>query len=523
MWLKNPTWHDEADVVVLGYGGAGAVAAVTAHDAGADVLVIEKQSRDHRHPNTFMSGGSFICPSDPEAAYEHVLELYRVGTDEYETPPEVLRAWAHACAGNLAWVERHGGAAHLFASSGEHHHVPGVEAIQSYRFGTGEPGAPARGYGMFLWLQQLVAGRGIEVRYDSAARWLLTDHGGAVVGVQVVQHGRRTLNVRARRAVVLTTGGFEFNERLKRDHLPITPTHFYASPDSTGDGVLMAQEVGAALWHMRSCSAKAIARFPDFATGFPINFWGYGDGLTQEAVLYGSARSDGQGTPASGAVASCGAMQVDRLGRRFTNEVWKQHTHYYELAGYDSQRGLHPRIPSYWIFDSARMARGQLALRETGAAGPLQLYPWSHDNQKELDRGWIVRGDSIEDLARSLEMDAAVLRQTLREYDAGCAAGLDPLGPPPVGRPPETLVPLEPPFFAVRLWPGGPNTQGGPERNERGQVMRVTGQPVPRLYAAGELGSVYGTLYPVGGGNLAECLAFGRIAGENAAHEQPDR
>lgn len=513
MWLRHPFWHEEADVVVVGFGGAGAVAAVTAHDAGREVLIVEKQSEQRRHPSTFMSGGSLVCPSDPDAAYEHMKNLYRIGADGYETDPEVLKAWAYRSAENVAWVAAHGGHTHLFSSVGEHHAVPGHEAIQSYRFGPA-PDAPEtsiRGYGLFLWLHSLVAARQIGVAYDTAASWLLTDASGEVIGLQARRAGH-TVNIRARRAVILTTGGFEFNAKLKRDHLPVRPTHFYANPDNTGDGVVMAQEVGAALWHMSACSGKAIAAFPEFPTGFPVNFWGYGDGMTQEQILYGRGRAG---------MSSCGAMQVDRLGRRFTNEVWKQHTHYYELTAYDSQRGILPRVPTYWIFDSARMRRGQLVLRETGAAGPLQLYPWSADNQRELERGWLVQADSIEALAGRLEIDPAVLRQTLREYNAACEAGVDTLGPPPSGRPPATLVPLEPPFFAMKLWPGGPNTQGGPERNGRAQVIRVTGHPVPRLYAAGELGSIYGTLYPVGGANLGECIAFGRIAGENASQEQP--
>ena len=510
MWQPRRVWHHEADVVILGYGGAGAVAAFTAHDAGSDVLVVEKQPEHRRHPNTLLSGGSLVCPSDVDAAYEHMRVLARTGTPEEETGADVLRAWAERCAENVDWVAAHGGATHLFSAVGEHHAIPGYEAIQSYRFGTGDGTGPERGFGMFRWLEGLVAARGIAVEYDTAAQWLLTDTAGAVIGVQA-RRGGAPVRIRARRAVILATGGFEFHDGLKRHHLRVSPTHFYASPDSTGDGVTMAQEIGAALWHMSACSAKAIAAFPDFPTGFPINFWGYGSGLTQEQILYGG----------SGGGASCGAMQVDRLGRRFTNEVWKQHTHYYELTVFDAQRGLYPRVPSYWIFDEARMRRGQLVNRETGAAGPLRLYDWSDENQRELERGWIVRGRTIEELARALGMDPDTLRQTLREYNAGCAAGVDPLGPPPHGRPAGTLVPLEPPFYAMRLWPGGPNTQGGPERNARAQVMRVTGEPVPRLYAAGELGSIYGMLYPIGGGNLAECIAFGRIAGENASAERP--
>jgi succinate dehydrogenase/fumarate reductase flavoprotein subunit len=391
--------------------------------------------------------------------------------------------------------------------------VPGYESIRSYRFG--QPDAAAgRGFGLFRWLSQLVDQRQIGVEYETSARWLLTDAAGAVIGVQASQGGRE-LNVRARRAVILASGGFEFGEQLKLNHLRVSPTYFYASPDNTGDGVIMAQEVGAALWHMSACSAKAIAKFPDFPIGFPVNFWGYGGGMTQEGLLYSNRGAGSEPPP-----ASCGAMQVDRTGRRFTSEIWKNHTHYYELTGYDSQAGWYPRIPCYWIFDQARMRRGQLVLAETGAAGPLRLYAWSEDNQAELDRGWITAAPSIEELARQLEMEPTVLRDTLRAYNDGCSTGTDPLGPPPFGRPAETLVPLEPPFYAMALWPGGPNTQGGPERDARARVMRVTGEPIPRLYAAGELGSIYGMLYPAGGANIGEAIAFGRIAGENASAEE---
>ncbi len=75
------------------------------------------------------------------------------------------------------------------------------------------------------------------------------------------------------------------------------------------------------------------------------------------------------------------------------------------------------------------------------------------------------------------------------------------------------------PYYAVEVWPGGPNTQGGPRRNYKSQIMNVEGEPIPGLYGAGELGSVFGMLY-TGGGNIAECISFGRIAGEDAAEER---
>ena len=76
------------------------------------------------------------------------------------------------------------------------------------------------------------------------------------------------------------------------------------------------------------------------------------------------------------------------------------------------------------------------------------------------------------------------------------------------------------PFYAIELTPSFVNTQGGPRRNENAQVIDRNGTPIPRLYSAGELGSIYANLYQ-GGGNVGECFAFGRIAGRNVAQETP--
>jgi predicted oxidoreductase len=76
------------------------------------------------------------------------------------------------------------------------------------------------------------------------------------------------------------------------------------------------------------------------------------------------------------------------------------------------------------------------------------------------------------------------------------------------------------PFYAVELVPSMLNTQGGPRRNARAQIVRPNGDPIPRLYSAGELGSIYSYMYQ-GTGNIGECFAFGRIAARNALAESP--
>ena len=124
----------------------------------------------------------------------------------------------------------------------------------------------------------------------------------------------------------------------------------------------------------------------------------------------------------------------------------------------------------------------------------------------------------MQELAGRIGVDSATLVDTIKKYNQACREGRDA----DYGRSPATLAPLEtPPYYAMPLWPGGPNTQGGPRRNGRAQVLRADGTAIPGLYSAGELGSIYGMLYPAGGGNIAECIAFGRIAGEQASEHPP--
>ena len=208
-----------------------------------------------------------------------------------------------------------------------------------------------------------------------------------------------------------------------------------------------------------------------------------------------------------------GFIYVDKYGKRYVCEKPRPHALYYSLSYFDSQSLDYPRIPSYGVFDQKRIEIGPLPRPTSGACGPARLYHWSQDNSVEINRGWIITGKTIRDLASQIDIPPNTLEDTVSTYNRHCERGLDP----DFGRSSESLISLEnPPFYAIRLWPGGANTQGGPKRNAKAQVLRPHNQVIPGLYSAGELGSIFGMLYH-GGGNLAECIAFGRIAGENAA------
>ncbi|GAA3184566.1 MULTISPECIES: FAD-binding protein [Streptomyces] len=519
---KGRGYDRAADVVVVGYGGAGAVAAATACDAGAHVLLVEKQPADRRRPSTRLSGGLFLVPHDTEAAARYLGALSRFGLDgEQETDPAVIRAWAEETARTPAWLAERGATSVLMSDSGEHPTVDGHTSLSVHKPDmVDHPGGHHRGwgYGLFDFLSRQVTGRPVDVLHEASAQWLLTDAAGAVRGVQV-RHRGREIRVRAGRATILTCGGFEFDTLLKRTYLKAHPTHFYGNPENTGDGIRMAQDVGADLWHMNACSGRLVARFPGsgYPGGCPVDLWAVEATPAFTRLTGGDRRAVPLADTEVAAPESVpGALVVDRYGRRYTSELQRLHTLYYELTDLDSHRLVHPKIPSWWVFDSRRMAAGPLVPGYAGPTGPLREIRW--DNDDAVRRGWVRTAGTAAGLAARCGMDPDELTRTMTAYNADCARGEDSR----FARPPGMLTALDaPPYHAVCLWPGGPNTQGGPRRDAESRVMSVRGHPIPGLYAAGELGSVYGMLYPAGGANIAECLAFGRIAGHHAAGKRP--
>jgi succinate dehydrogenase/fumarate reductase flavoprotein subunit len=485
-------WDHAAEVVIVGFGAAGATAAITAHDKGVRVLLLEKQPFERHLSTSHLSGGAFICPNDEASAFQYMEHLSKVDQDLSWTDRETLQAWAQYACQNKAWVEGLGGKVRLRARGGEHS-FPGSDCIEIYNF-------RARGRGLMKLLKRQVEARGIPVLYETEAETLLVDGSGQVAGVGA--RGKdRPLRIAARQAVIMAPGGFEFNEEMKLNYLRAYPVYFAGSPANTGDGIRMVQAVGASLWHMNCFSAGVVLKFPDFPIGLGADF--------------GGVRGFQKWVNRSKGGDVCGYIFVDRYGKRYTNENYRGHTLAYELCLYDSQRLEYPRIPSYWIFDRKRIEAAPLPLM---FYGPMlyRLYRWSKDNQEEIDKGWIVRGETIEDLARRLGMDPLILKQTIQTYNESCHQKRDS----EFNRLQQSLVPLlAPPFFGVKIWPGSANTQGGPCRNSKAQIVDANGNPIPRLHGAGEFGSVYGMLYPATGGNLAECIAFGRIAGENAVQE----
>jgi len=499
LFPKKARWDGEAEIIIIGYGLAGAVAAITAHDLGAGSILLEKQGADSHCSCSSISMGIFLSPSDTRRATEYLIALNQTAQPGMLwTDTETVQAWVEYAAQNRNWLKKLGGKIKFFARGGEFPQLPGADSMESWKY-------QGNGRCLMQFMYEQVKSRRISVHYETPAQRLLTDESGRVIGVSALDlRGGQAVHFKASRAVILCSGGFEENEEMKLQYLRVHPAYFTGGTANTGDGIRMAQEAGADLWHMNCVSARLVAKFPDFPVAFFIDF--SGGGWSQRQMR------------ATKEPAGAGYIIVDRYGRRYLNETLKPHAAYYELTSFDSHRLEYPRVPSYYLCDRRRIEAGPIGQLTSGPSGPEQLYRWSRDNGAELDKGWIVGGDTIDALAGRIGLPSAALESTVRRWNQLCEAGKDA----DLGRNATELVPLDrPPFYAIALFPGGSNTQGGPKRNRRAQVVGPFGAPIPGLYAAGECGSIFGMLYPAGGGNLAECIAFGRIAAENAAKETP--
>jgi succinate dehydrogenase/fumarate reductase flavoprotein subunit len=482
-----------SDVVVAGFGGSGAAAAITAADLGGEVLILEKQAEDSHLPSTAALAGGAMLVTDIAAATSY-LDACAMGL----TPHAVNHAWATKAADLGDWINALDPAHYRLGvakPSAEHPHIEGAKAIvtaSGLRVRADGAVEPGTGTDLFAALSSAVRSRPIGVRFGARAVSLRQSADGRVTGIDFEVGGNRQ-TAHARRGVILATGGYGFNDRLKEQFLPVRPTYFYGGRAGTGDGIVLAQAVGAALWHMNLMMGRGVGHFCT------------AEGCDVDVILLLSAHP--------GSTTEAGYVVTDGDGARFANEQTQAelgHAFYFSMLAFDPERARFARVPSYWFLDRRRIATGPLTMTGYGSAGRLG-YRWSHDNQAEIDAGWIASGLTVEAAAAAAGVaDPARAAQSVREYNRACSRGSDPFG-----RPVETLVPLDqPPYYCVPLWPGGTSTIGGPRRNELGQIEHALGPAISGLYGAGENGSNMGPLYPGQAAYYSDVLCSGRIAGE---------
>lgn len=493
------TWDYETDVVVVGFGGAGAVASIVAADEGSDVIVLEKYADDtpdmiNHTPSSRLCNGACMFIEDVDDATECFFELSR-GL----TPKEVCNAWAKSIIDLREFWSSLGLEFEETKWDVCEFDVTGASTI-------GKANLNGNGALWFGTLKDQVKSRDdkITVLYETAGNRLIQNgETKEILGVSAIKPDGTVVNIKASQGVALCTGGFEHNEEMKKQFLKADPVYFYANPNNTGEGIKMGQAVGGDLWHMWNISARAVSMFD----GWP----------NAKYVLYN--------TP---------FFLVNSYGNRwFYESKWPTHNAWAEFVNFNTRTGGYDAIPAYQIFDASTYAEGGTPYA-TLPVGYLEngdpYWPdaeFSEDMDFLVSEGYLWRADTIEDLAQQIidndsenagRMSVENLANALSKFNSYCEAGVDE----EFGRDVKTLVPLNtPPYYAVRLFPGGPNTQGGLRRNDKGQIIDPFGEPIERLYGAGEMGSVIGLLYPSGGSNVTECGSFGRIIGHELANLEP--
>ena len=520
------------DVVVAGFGGAGGCAVIEAHDNGAEAVLIERQPEERHHPNTRMSGGGYHSPS-PDGDFE-ALKAYAKAMFSGENLPHMLEgenpdfsdelaaAWArHApdnerfmrsldpdyqtvSIANAAFPDFPGADKAGYAVVKSTYSATREEAKQFALTRDLDKSQKESGEAFHACLLNGIQIRKIPVHYGTRARRLIRDAAGDIVGIDA-EDSAGPIRFLARRATILTTGGFEYNKRMRKAFLDGPGAEgwaFYGSTENTGDGIEMAMAVGAGLAKVGKIAGRVICAVPVRAHGLKI-------GLNTNSV----------GKP--------NELVVDNHGYRYASErrVTKdpsRYIFYREALRFDTIELDYPRIPSWMIFDQTMYDSGAVVRTNSAAYNGID---WGADNGKALANGWILKGETVAELAEAIagapenrgRMTSTALEATVARYNDFCAAGEDT----DFDREPGTLGPVDKgPFYAIPLYPGGPNTKGGLRSNARREVLDWDDLPIPRLFTAGEISSAFQFVYQ-GGGNLAECITFGRIAGRNAAAQIP--
>ena len=529
-------WDYETEVLVVGYGGAGACTAIEAADNGAQVIIIEKNEEGPTHLcNSLMAGGGWHCPdseADREALKTYLRAMMDGGNLPFKTEGEhsplfvddIIDKFAEYEVQNYDWLseldpdyvvtESGGGAA--FAD------YPGAQEC-GYRIFSGgyaetKPNYPTSdmpkeetkgGLALYNCMRTGVEDRSdmIQVIWGTPAKSLITNAEGRVIGVIATQ-GDKEVRIKAKKGVALTCGGYEYNEEMRRAFLPgsgIDGWTFYGTTSNTGDGIRMACEVGAQLAKVGHCSARLVFSCPD--------------------IRFNNCRL-GSITPA---VGSDGTLCVNSHGERFMNEVLitKDPSRYFSYnvgVQMDIETTEYPNDPSYLIFDEEYRLSGPMVSLGDSTCG-FGLIPWDEENSIPVEKGWILKGDTFQELAENIRdheelnggrMDPETFVATMEHYEQIVQTGVDDQFGREAKK--EWKSVATPPFYAMPIVPGGPNTKGGIQTNGSRQVVNWANEVIPGLYSAGEMSSAFKWMYQMGG-NLTENIVCGRIAGATMAAE----
>ena len=463
-------WDETYDVVVIGSGFAGLAAAIEARNAGANVMVIEKMPV--YGGNSIINGGDFCAPGtkmQKEAGVQDspdlmLKDMLKAGL--YLNHVELARIVADQANSALEWSEQYCGARFTRLNYHGGHSVK--RAHQTINASGSE-----------LVNKMLTKAKELGVKLQTRTKLVrfLSDKDGRIVGMEVRKGYKfpddstgKPAFIKARRAVVLSSGGFSRDVRLRQVHDPRLNERFESTnqPGATGEALLAA------------CMARAMDVQMDWIQLGP---WTSPDEKGFGHVPLFCERLVGYGP-----------MIDPATGKRFFKETGnrKERADAIILIG-------HPVI----IFGDSY-------------AVPKQVFPKALE--KGMQVGAIKKFDSLEALAKNYDMPVAPFLEEIARWNSFVEKKKDPDFDCMIFS--EAKPTVTPPFYAARLWPKVHHTMGGLVIDKNAQVIGFDFKPVRGLYAAGEItGGVHGAVR-LGGVAMSDCVVFGRIAGRNAAKEK---
>ncbi|UAB79332.1 FAD-binding protein [Erythrobacter sp. SCSIO 43205] len=537
-------WDAEADVVVLGSGGAALTAAISAKAHGADeVIILEKTGMVGG--TTAMSGGMLWIPGNHHQLAEGIEEddedivAYLDAAAPGQLDPDTLMAFMEGGPEMVRWLEDNTPVRFVSFSDFPDYqpYLPGAKpdggrSLDNCAFSFDELGKwksrvnpskmayPIRGSlveatrGLldeetlaereakdFRGLGQALVGalykgvidRDIPVEFEKRARQLVKD-GDRIVGVIAEDADGKDFHVRARRGVVIATGGFEWNEKLVKTFLRGPLTGPVSVPENEGDGLMMAIDAGAQLGNMQNAFwMQSVLEFePQHRDAKPNYMLG----------------SDERARP--------GAILVNRKGKRFVNEAANYNALGKALHAFEAGTHSYANLP-YWLIIDQRYKDKYPAFTSMPGSTDVPSY--------------MMKADTLEELAEQAGIDPEGLASTVERFNAMVAKGHDDdfqrgnttydnfymWGDPDFEAPYRTLGPVDQgPYYAVKMEAGALGTAGGPRINENGQVLDWNDEPISGLYAAGNASAaVLGEAYGGAGGTLGPALTFGYLAGRH--------
>lgn len=510
-WMPEK-WDIETDVIVVGTGDGGAPAAIRAFDGGAEVIMIDK--------NDFFGGCSVLGGGNCQLACTHVQEDQGIEDDpawafedtmvfgQYRSNPEVLQAWIDNSEPFATWMEDVCEVEWAEVTQQEPARVPRSHRALEY---AGQPTGSGVVFSIHFWEQ--LQKRGIEVKLQHKLTRIIREPEGPVHGIEV-ETPDGVIYMKARRGVIIATGGFKGNPQMIRAWHPMFDETLiwtgWPDVNPTGDGHLAVMNIGGGVVDM----------------SFIMEFSGRLG--TRQYVRWDRPHFDNPSTPTGLPNGKLEHMVfVENSGNRYLNEAeweaghtlpWLPHMiAFLQIEG-------RPRM-EWFVTDQDGAEDAGWTKYEDAFANP------DPENTPCAEPGWVAKADTIAELAEQMGVPAENLEATITRYNEHAAAGEDP----DFGRPGPLYPVVKPPFWAARWCRMSHDQCTGIRVNQNMQVVDQMDQwmpeggdskpiseerVIPHLYAVGECtGGTGGAVR--GPGKRGWYQVHGYIAGDLAAKEEP--